>query len=249
MSIELVHFPATATRAALRVIVAVTAAERAQVYALRYDIYVSELGLLPPDHPYVDGRSLRDPFDDRSIQLLLLCGDEPVGTMRLTPASSGPLELEAYRPIDDVPHRRAELCEATRFMVKRAMRRGLAGPALLLATVRAMARAGLRVLLAAGKVGNLGRYYRNVGLEQVGDDHFTYDLVGSARYRLLLLDIGAPWSLARARLRALIAALWVPVLYLGRLGGLALRRGFARATPAPPPARAPHAAMDRSAAA
>ena len=226
MSLELVSHPATSTSPSLRVIVADTAAEREQVYALRYDIYVNELRLLPADHPFVVGHTLRDEYDDRSIQLLLLADGEPAGTVRLTPAAGGALELSRYRALDDVTDADAEICEATRLMVRRALRGTAAGPALMVGLVRAMARSGLRVLLAAGKVGNLGRLYQNVGLTRVGDDLFTYDLVGSCRYALLRLDIGAPRTLARLRYLVFVAVFWLGCTKLLPLGAWIRRRGF-----------------------
>lgn len=225
MSVEIVHFPATRSGQALRAIIAATAAEREQVYRLRYDVYVTEMGLLPEDHAFVHDRSVRDPLDDRSILLLLLHGDEPVGTLRLTAARGGPLELEQYRSLADVSDPCSEICEATRYMIRRSMRGTLAGPALLLAVYRAMVGARLRVLLAAGKTGNLGQYYKGFGLTRLGQDTFTYDLVGSSRYELLRLDIGRPFGLARARTLAIIAALWLRLVFLGDL--IARGRGFA----------------------
>lgn len=197
MSIELIRFPSTGATPEIRVIVAATEAQRAAVYALRYDVYVSEMSLLETDHPDVNGRSVRDPRDDHTLFLLALVDDQPVGTMRLTPAAAGPLEIEQYRKLDDLRDDRAGLCEATRYMVRRAWRKSGVGLALLIATMRAMARSGLRTLVSAGKLGSLSRYYQAVGLRRVGCDTFTYDLVGQAPYELLRLDIGAPSTPSR----------------------------------------------------
>lgn len=197
MSIELVRFRATRSSPEIRVIVAATEAQRATVYALRHDVYVAEMGLLDPTHPYVRDGAVRDPWDDQSLLLLATVDGAAVGTMRLTPAAAGPMEIERYRSLDDLPDPRATLCEATRYMVRRSWRKSPVGLALLIATMRAMSLSGLRTLISAGKLGSLSRYYQAVGLSRVGTDTFTYDLVGTAPYELLRLDIGASGTLRR----------------------------------------------------
>lgn len=231
MSIELAFLPATRSRPPLRVVLATTAAQRRACWRLRADIYVDELAIVAADHPFVGPEGLRDPYDDWSLDLLLLAGDEPAGTVRITRAADGALELAEYADLSDLGEAlrgfRAEAAaEITRFMVRRSWRRTAAAPLLALAAWRVLRQAGVRWVLVAGKEGNLGRYYQNAGMRRLpGTPAFTYGLTG-CRYELLALDVGTPFSLRRLAwgLRVLVQAL----LAL-RLGGRArqlLRRGF-----------------------
>ena len=66
----------------------------------------------------------------------------------------------------------------------------------------------MRVLLFAGKVGSLGRYYKNLsplGL-RIAPETFVYGLTG-CRYELIAADLGKPRGLTRLAWRLHIALL------------------------------------------
>jgi hypothetical protein len=226
MSLELARLGATGSRPTLRVVVVTTAQERAACARLRADIYVNEMGILSSDHPYVGPDGLVDPYDRYSTNLLLMAGDVAVGTARVTQACDGPLEIEQYVDLAAVGRPRGELVEVTRFMLRKAWRRSAAGPLLGLALYRLMRRSQAHVLVVAGKLSNLGRYYKNTGLRSVpGVPPFRYGLTG-CDYELLTTDFGGPWSLARVAWDVRVAVLSRMALLLGDVGRRVLRRGF-----------------------
>ena len=228
MSLELARLPATPRRPCLRVVIVTTEAERRACFRLRADIYVDELGILPADHPYVGPDGLEDPYDAWSTNLLLLAGDTPIGTARVTQAADGPLELEEYVDLDAVGGDRSLLADGTRFMVRKAWRRTAAGPLLALATYRLLRRSQAQVFLVAGKLNNLGRYYKNAGIVPVSDvPAFTYELTG-CRYELLAADFGTRGSLRRLTWSLRAAVLAALGVYLGDLTRRLLRLNFRR---------------------
>lgn len=202
---------------------ATTAAEHEAVERLRHQIYVEELGILPADHDYVDGERLRDPFDAWSTQLLALVDGAPAGTARLTEALDGPLEIDglvdwrARVPAD------ASVAEVTRFMVARPHRRLGVGPMLAHAAYRVLAGSPSPYVLAAGKLGNLGRYYRNAGFDLLSDAPFEYTLTG-CRYHLLGVDLGRPGTLRRGAWQVRTTVYRLLAVELGLQD--AFRRGF-----------------------
>lgn len=230
MSLELASLPATSSRPRLRVVLVTTAQERAACARLRADIYVNELGILDADHPYVGPDGLWDHYDSYSSNLLLLAGDQPIGTARVTQACDGPLEVEEYVDLACVGRPRDQLVEATRFMVRKAWRRSVAGPLLGWALYKLVRRSQAHVLLAAGKADkNLGRYYKNAGLHRVsGLPPFLYGLTGCT-YELLQADLGGPGSLQRVLWDVRAVVLSRLAFYVSRLGRALLRRGFVRA--------------------
>ncbi|MFT4625813.1 MAG: putative GNAT family N-acyltransferase [Myxococcota bacterium] len=224
MSRPLAHLPASTRHGALTVELVASPAALAEVYRLRRRIYVDELGVLGPDHPFVDGDALRDPYDAYSHQLLLREDGRPIGTLRLTVAAYGPLELEAYTDAPIGSDR--QVAEGTRFMVSRASRRGPGARLLILAAYRHLRTIGVHRVICAGKVGNLGRYYANVGFARLSSESFTYDLVGPARYELLGVELGAPGSLAWLKWRVVVPVLCTLAFRLPALGDQWFRRGF-----------------------
>ncbi|MCB9546344.1 MAG: GNAT family N-acetyltransferase [Myxococcales bacterium] len=182
-------------------VIARTAAELDAVYRLRHDIYVSQMGLLPADHPYCHEGRLRDPYDARSQQYLLLHDGEAVGTLRATEAGQGSLEIERYRPIDAHCADRAQAAELTRFMVKAEWRCPMATAMLLCGAAEHLMSRGITEIYGAGKLGSLGRYYRALGARMLDPTPFAYELIPGCRYQLIRVSLGAPGSWQRLRTR------------------------------------------------
>lgn len=176
----------------LRTFLAASPTERAAVGRLRHAIYVDQMGLLPADHPYAVGGVLEDPYDARSLQLALCDGDTLIGTARITCARDGRLEVEEARSLDGLGVERDRLCEVTRVMIHRDHRGFDRSLALFSGVFDAMRAAGCHQLLAAGKVGSLGRYYQNMGLKLVDPEPFAYPIIPGCTYQLLLGDFGRP---------------------------------------------------------
>jgi CRP-like cAMP-binding protein/N-acyl-L-homoserine lactone synthetase len=106
-----------------------TDAEREQLYAFRYQVYVRELGLSPPaaDH----GRKrLWDPLDDVGVSHVLLDDGEVVGSLRMIflgdVADPAPLiEKFGMEPAIAAMGRSA-ICTTSRFIIHPRLRMGLA---------------------------------------------------------------------------------------------------------------------------
>lgn len=206
MAHVLTRFPRDNHGRRFEVAVATQPADVEVAQRLRRRIYVEEMGMLPADHPYVHGDRLIDAYDDWSTHLLLRQDGRTVGTARLTAAADGPMELDEH--IDVRPYLRegSRPAEITRFMVLRESRRSLGAPLLLYAAFRVLAAGSTTHLVAAAKVGSLGRYYRHVGLRLLDAPSFVYGLTG-ATYELGTIDLGPPRSLRRAGLRGLYGGL------------------------------------------
>ena len=206
MAHVLTRFPRDAHGRRFEVAVATSPKDVLLAQRLRRRIYVEEMGLIGANHDYVDGDRLVDPYDAWSTHLLLRQDGRTVGTARLTAAADGRMELDEF--VDVRPHLRpgARPAEITRFMVLREARRTQAAPLLLYAAFRVLAAGPETHLVAAAKVGSLGRYYRHVGLRVLGAPPFVYGLTGDT-YELGTIDLGAPGSLRRTALCALYGGL------------------------------------------
>ena len=208
---------------ALEVVLATTPEDLDALYRLRKQIYVDEMRIVSPDHPFVQGDRLVDPYDAWSANLLLRADGAAVGTVRLTEAARGPLEIDTYTDATARCPDPTCTAEVTRLMVCRSLR-GSAGSALLLYGVWQLARSRSRYLLAAAKPGSLGRYYTHVSRAgmTLHPGRFAYGLTG-CQYELLVADLGAAWSPRRALWRAWIGTLAV-LAFRAPSGGLAFVR-------------------------
>lgn len=207
---------------------ATSTADREAAYRLRHRIYVREMGLLPEDHPYCRDGMLVDPFDERSDILVLWADGCAVGTVRLTVAAMGPLELETQRTLGDVMEPREAVAEVTRLMIDRRYRCMPAARSLYLALFQRMLAHDLRRVVIAGKLGRLGRLYRNMGFRCVDPDVFEYDVVPGSQYQLLALELGTRHSWTRWYRRAFFGtAAWMADVAPG--GPNWIRRGMRRA--------------------
>ena len=103
----------------MEVVLATTDADLKDLYRLRHRIYVEEMGIVPVDHPFVKPGALVDPFDAWSIQLMLKVDGVPAGTVRVTRASDGPLEIDEYVDATGTLDDPSQAAEITRLMVLR----------------------------------------------------------------------------------------------------------------------------------
>lgn len=233
MSMVITAFPPDRAGRVLSVVLASTAEELRTVQRLRYRIYVEEMGVVPRDHAYVRGDRLVDAYDAWSSHLLLLADGVPIGTVRITEALDGRLELEEsvdlmqHLPVGAAP------AELTRLMVCRTWRRTQAAPLLLYGAFRLIASSRSTHLIAASKLGSLSTYYRRAGLKILDAEPFEYPLTGCT-YRLGMIQVGTPGSVRRVAIRAAYGSLKrlanhaSPVAHL-----LFRRRTSARRDPAP----------------
>ena len=219
--------------ATLSVAVANTLRERQAVQRLRHQIYVREMGLLAQDHPFVRGDRLVDPFDDWSTHIVGLVNGEPVGTVRVTEALDGPLELEEYTDVRSALPEGAHPAELTRYMVRRDHRKTAVGPLVLYGAFLVIARSASTHLTAAAKEGSLGTYYRSAGLRVIDDEPFTYGLTG-CRYVLGTIDCGAPGSLRRTLMRTWYGALRLGAGQTAAVENLLFRRRLRPGRPVAP---------------
>lgn len=166
--------------------------------ALRHEIYVRRMGIVPPEHPFVEGDRLRDALDDHSHHLLLRADGRVVGTARITCARETALEIEGIRDVSRWLVDRELACEVTRLMVLEEYRCWEATRELFFGMWRAFVHLDTPHVFAAGKLGSLSRYYGNLGLRIVDDEPFAYPIVPGSRYRLMLADFGRRGSLRRA---------------------------------------------------
>lgn len=223
MSIVITRLPPDARGRVLSVRVASTEAELRAVQRLRYRIYVEDMGILSPDHPYAVGDRLVDPYDAWSTNLALMLDEVLIGTVRVTEALDGPLELSESMQVAPYLPPGAQPAELTRYMVERGHRRGVAGPLLLFAAFKVIATGRSSHMVAASKLGSLGRYYAAAGLAVADAPPFTYGLTGD-RYQLGVMHIGAPRSLRRLRKWLLVGAFRVASHYMQAFAHWGFRR-------------------------
>jgi hypothetical protein len=166
-----------------------------QVYRLRYQVYVQEMGLAL--EPSGGPDSLRDRLDDHSVLLLLTRCGENVGTVRVSFGDDCELELEGQNEpwagaVAAVRRRGETVAEMTRLMLVSRYRGGAALPSLLMAACEAGADRGDGRLFIAGKDGPLSRLYEGFGARVVDDRLLPYRVQGVTlgHYRLLGIDSG-----------------------------------------------------------
>jgi hypothetical protein len=129
--------------------------DREHTRRVRHQVYSVEKGFLPPDQ-------LFDSYDDRALVLNALRGGEPVGTLRITDSSDGPLEIfEMHPELASLVRPRARLLEVSRLMVLRPYRSlGVTMPMFrrVFAEVLARRADGLILSCAPGLI----RHYRDL---------------------------------------------------------------------------------------
>lgn len=179
------------------VTLATTRADLEEVRRLRHRVYVQEMRLLAPDHEFVDGDRLVDPYDDWSTHLLLRVDGVPAGTVRITEQADGALELSRYTTVAEHLPPGARPAELTRYMVTREHRGSMAGPLLLYCAFRVIVNSTSDTMVAAAKLGSLATYYSHAGLQLTEAPPFEYGLTGCT-YRLGTMTLGRPGSLRRA---------------------------------------------------
>ena len=106
-----------------------TDAEREQVYAFRYQVYVGELGLSPPTADHARKR-LWDPLDDVGVSHFLLDDGEVVGSLRMVfladiPDTAPLVEKFRMEPAISAMGR-AAICTTSRFILHPRLRMSLA---------------------------------------------------------------------------------------------------------------------------
>ncbi len=85
------------------------------LYRFRHEVYVDELGWLPPDPSGL----LRDGFDDLAYNYVATDGDgKVVGSMRVVPDSPAGLPLERVAPLDGFRDGARNLVELCRLVVR-----------------------------------------------------------------------------------------------------------------------------------
>ncbi|HMV68584.1 MAG TPA: GNAT family N-acyltransferase [Myxococcota bacterium] len=172
-------------------------ADLKEVQRLRHRVYVHELGIVAPDHEFVDGDRLVDPYDGWSTHLLLRVDGVAAGTVRVTEQSDGELELARYTSFAEHLPSGARPAELTRYMVLREHRGSMAGPLLLYCAFHVIVNSTSDTMVAAAKLGSLSTYYTRAGLRVTDAPPFEYGLTGCT-YRLGFMDLGRPGSLRRA---------------------------------------------------
>ena len=164
-----------------------------RVYRLRNEVYLEEMKLPLQDEA---GR-LVDEFDQYSTNLLLTQESEDIGTVRITSALDGPMEIVKQSPawkqqIDTViANDTNRVCELTRLMVRQYQRGGEAVARLFDAVVCHCVVNDIDVVFLAGKVGKFSRFYGMFGaqvvdhtpVEYVIDDHVL------GKYYLMKVDL------------------------------------------------------------
>ncbi|MGB1013924.1 MAG: N-acyl amino acid synthase FeeM domain-containing protein [Nannocystaceae bacterium] len=208
-----------------RAICATSTEEKAACYHLRYRIYVEQAKVVAPDHPYVQGEFLVDPYDAYSTQILLLAGETPIGTARITCARDGKLELEAYKR-GSFTEPRHVTCEITRLMILREWRCLEASGVLFYCLYKKFTALNAHRVLAAGKLGRLARYYKNLGLKVVEGEAFAYRLIPNAYYHLMLGDFGESRSLRRTAWDVFFGSSIRLVRYVPKVLRMYYRRGL-----------------------
>lgn len=209
MSLLLAQCGARGPHPPLEVRLVTAASDLDALYRLRHQIYVRELGVIAPDHPAVVGERMVDSFDAYSVNILLRAGGEPAGSVRLTCAADGPLEISRYTSLEGRCPDLSSALEVTRFMIRRDLR-GSAASGLLLYSAWRVIRQRARYIIGAAKQGGLGRYYKHIcaaGLT-VFPETFAYDSYGR-NYELIVADTGTPLSPRRVAWRG-----WIELLAL-----------------------------------
>lgn len=171
------------------------------VQRLRHRIYVDELGILDRGHPFVQDGRLVDPYDPRSTHILVTVDGEPAGTVRVTHAASGSMELDEHVDVEAHLYAGARPAELTRYMVSRRWRGSLVGPIALYGAFLDLIHQDATHLVAAAKLGSLGRYYRFAGMKILHPEPFVYELTGG-HYQLGAIHLGKLGTLNRRRILA-----------------------------------------------
>ena len=179
--------------------------QKNQIYRFRYDVYCDEMKLPLKD----EQGKLVDEFDRYSTSFLLAKSSEEIGTIRVTMAKDGPLEIAAQclqwneRVADILKHDTDRVCEFTRLMVRHDQRGGEAVAQLIDAGLQHCVSNQIDVILLAGKKGVFSRFYGMFGAEVIDTTPFEYVIDGHVlgEYYLMKVDL----RYARARM---VATIW-----------------------------------------
>ena len=175
-----------------------------RVYRLRNEVYLDEMKLPLQDE---EGRLL-DEYDQHSTNFLLTRDTEDVGTVRVTTALEGKLEITEQSPAwkqqieEMIQNDTSRVCEFTRLMVRQDQRGGEVVARLFEAAVEHCVAKDIDVILLAGKVGVYSRFYRMFGAEVIDPTPVEYRIDDHVlgQYYLMKVDLRK----VRARLVAMI---------------------------------------------
>jgi hypothetical protein len=183
---------------------------------VRHQVYCVEKGFLAPDQ-------LFDRYDERALILNALRGGEPVGTLRITDSSEGPLEIfEMHPELATLVRPRARLLEVSRLMVLRPHRGvGVTMPMFRRVFAELLARRADGLILSCAP--GLIRYYRDLlGFQQLSTQPLHHQrLQGLVDYPMI---VEMPDVLAHATMQRLPAWFAIHPRLCLRAIGLTLAR-------------------------
>jgi GNAT superfamily N-acetyltransferase len=177
----------------LTVVIAETDEERKVAYHLRYLGYKQAGYINNKFHHIIDG-CLFDSYDFYSTIFVLLLDEQPIGTVRLTMAKNGPLEIEELIDISKQPHYLLS-CEFGRLTILKQYRKK--GYSLLLTSSAAKfsREQNCHWLYIETKKNGLCPYYEKFGIASI--TNIAHPKFNTTEAVLMFCNLGAPHTIRR----------------------------------------------------
>lgn len=170
----------------IQVKLAETEEERQRIYALRYEIYIGELGR-NQGFANPKTRTIQEPWDDTAYLLFAVDGEEIIGTVRLNLKKDGPMEYETIYDLEKfTPFYPDRISMTTKLLVKDTYRNSIAA-SLLVMTAYEMYRKWGIVFNFIDTRPHLVRLYQQLGF-RFYRENINHPEFGNAIPMVIILD-------------------------------------------------------------
>lgn len=177
-----------------------TLIEKNLAYQLRYQGYKTA-GYIDEAHTKLP--LLKDSYDSYSQSFLLFHKDKAIGTLRITLAKQGPLEIEQSFSINrDSDY--AISCEFGRMTVLPHFRERYYSLLLVVQAFNYAVKQGIRYVYIEAPLNGVCRYYEKFGAKKIAECSNKHPNLNVKNIMMLKVDLGKAWSLRRTYLHLLL---------------------------------------------
>lgn len=170
--------------------------EKTLAHRLLYQVYVEELGWIPPEgnpsnlriEPSPIGNILTDDYDSVSIQFGGFYGKNLIGIHRIIPRINGRLDVEKYIEIPKFFRKNCNY-EFTRVAVKASFRKSPIFPLILAAEIKYLRKQKCKYIISTSTFPDPGNFFCKIGATRINYPEFKYHVSDPKPVSLIVLFI------------------------------------------------------------
>lgn len=179
----------------LTVVIAETVEERIVAYRLRYLGYKQAGFINDTDHQIIN-KCFSDSYDSYSTIFVLLLNEKPIGTIRVTLAKNGPLEIEKSADLSNKPSYLSS-CEFGRLTILKKYRKRCYSLLLTSSAAKFCCQQNCPFLYIETKKNGLCPYYRKFGFTQLDNKIIHHPKLNVSDVVLMFCNLGTPHTFRR----------------------------------------------------